>query len=57
MTEQSDGQLTRTVARCDTCGSIYVAKVSPDGTFWLDGLAECPCGDAEIILRDEGLVQ
>ena len=52
MAEQSDGQLTRTLARCDTCGSIYVAKISSDGSFCLDGLAECPCGEAEITLYD-----
>ncbi len=50
MAKQRDGQLTRTVAKCDTCGSIYVAKISSDGSFYLDGLSECPCGDEELIL-------
>lgn len=52
MTERCDGQPTRTVARCDTCGSIYVAKISSSGSIWLVGLAECPCGDAAISLLD-----
>ncbi len=52
MAEQSDGHITRTVARSDTCGSIYVAKINSDGSFCLVGLAECPCGDAAITLYD-----
>lgn len=55
MADQSNRQLTRTLARCDSCGSIYVAKISSDGSFCLDGLAECPCGDTQIILYDSSL--
>lgn len=52
MTEQNGGHFTRTLARCDTCGSVYVAKISSDRSFSLDGLAEYPCGDTEITLYD-----
>lgn len=52
MAEESDTTFTRTVARCDSCRSVYVAKVSPDGSFFLDGLADCPCSDADPVLVD-----
>lgn len=52
MVEQSSGQRTRTAAKCISCESFYVAKTSSDGSFYLDGLAECPCGDAEIKLYE-----
>ncbi|MCU4742386.1 hypothetical protein OB955_03840 [Halobacteria archaeon AArc-m2/3/4] len=38
-----------TFAVCESCGSIYVARVESDGTLRPIGIgSDCPCGDGSF---------
>lgn len=37
--------VTRVLAACDACGSIYAARQWPDGTVRIIGQEGCSCGE------------
>ncbi|WP_254767575.1 hypothetical protein [Salinilacihabitans rarus] len=44
---QSDA-VSKGVAVCDACGSMFAVEVSPDGSVRPIGVADCPCGEGEL---------
>ncbi|SDJ81253.1 hypothetical protein SAMN04515672_1496 [Natronorubrum texcoconense] len=46
--------VTRVLAACEDCGSVYAAREWPDGTIRLIGQQDCSCGASTFVAVDDG---
>ncbi len=44
--------VTRVLAACERCGSVYAARQWPDGTIRAIGSHSCSCGSTDFVLVD-----
>ncbi len=45
--------VTRVLAACEDCGSVYAAREWPDGTIRLIGQQDCSCGASTFVAVDD----
>lgn len=45
--------VSRELAECVKCGSVYAARQWPDGDIQAIGSDGCPCGSTEFVLVSE----
>lgn len=45
--------VSRELAKCTDCGSIYAARQWPDGDIQMIGSDHCPCGSEEFVLVED----
>ncbi|ADD06252.1 uncharacterized protein Nmag_2696 [Natrialba magadii ATCC 43099] len=45
--------VSRELAKCTSCDSIYAARQWPDGEIQLIGSGSCPCGSTEFVIVDD----
>lgn len=51
MAERDD--VSRVLAACENCGSVYAARQWPDGDIQPIGSDTCSCGSAAFVLSDD----
>ncbi|MFC4544030.1 hypothetical protein ACFO5R_19045 [Halosolutus amylolyticus] len=49
----SRDDVTRVLASCDECGSVYAARQWPDGSVKLIGQEGCSCGSTAFTVLDD----
>ncbi|OIB56283.1 hypothetical protein BBD46_18135 [Natrialba sp. SSL1] len=46
--------VSRELAKCANCDSVYAARRWPDGDIQMIGSDGCPCGSTDFVLVDDG---